>query len=192
MGFVKHRNAYLRDSWNCLDFGIVIISLVGILPGADSEALKALRTARILRPLRSISSLKTMKMLMSTIYKSIPGLLNVCISLTFVFSIFGILGIHTFSGEHYKFCRTTESIIDDGVNPPFWPINQDANWLCSSDEMCSGFPNYLGDKVLAKCGNVYTEYGLDPIDVDQTEDLAIIQYDSSNFNNILESVGTIF
>ena len=126
MGFFKHRNAYLRDPWNCLDFSIVIISIIGVVPGADSEALKALRTARILRPLRSISSLKTMKMLMSTIYKSIPGLFNVCVSLTFVFSIFAILGIHSFSGEHYKFCRETEELIDDGENPVYWPINHDA------------------------------------------------------------------
>ena len=126
MGFVKHKNAYLRDPWNCLDFGIVITSLASMVPSADSEALKALRTTRILRPLRSISSLQTLKMLMSTIYKSTPGLFNVCVSLTFVFSIFAILGVHSFSGAHYKFCRETESIIDDGRNPVYWPINQDA------------------------------------------------------------------
>ena len=58
--------------------------------------------------------------------------------------------------------------------------------------MCSGFPNYLGDDVVAKCGSVYDEYGLDPRVVDKTESLEIIQYDVSNFNNVLSSGITIF
>lgn len=62
MGFVFHKYSYLREAWNCLDFFIVCISIVGFLPiegGADS--LKALRTFRILRPLRSVNKLPTMK-----------------------------------------------------------------------------------------------------------------------------------
>ena len=54
MGFIKHKNAYLRDYWNWMDFFIVIISVVSLTPGADQSSLKAFRTARILRPLRSM------------------------------------------------------------------------------------------------------------------------------------------
>lgn len=35
MGFYKHKNAYLRDSWNKFDFTIVLISLANFIPGAD-------------------------------------------------------------------------------------------------------------------------------------------------------------
>ena len=62
MGFVWSKKSYLREAWNCLDFFIVSISIVGFLPiegGADS--LKALRTFRILRPLRSVNKLPTMR-----------------------------------------------------------------------------------------------------------------------------------
>jgi hypothetical protein len=54
-GFLFHRNAYLRDPWNWLDFFVVCISLLNFLPGIDSGGLKALRTFRILRPLRTIN-----------------------------------------------------------------------------------------------------------------------------------------
>ena len=63
MGFVWHKNSYMRDPWNWLDLFIVIISVIGWLPFFDAGALKALRTFRILRPLRSINSLPEMKSL---------------------------------------------------------------------------------------------------------------------------------
>ncbi len=55
MGFIMHRNSYLRDPWNILDFFIVGVSVFSLLPNQDQSALKALRTARILRPLRSMN-----------------------------------------------------------------------------------------------------------------------------------------
>ena len=58
--------------------------------------------------------------------------------------------------------------------------------------MCSGYPNFLGDNIVAKCGSVFTGYGLDPIEIDAVDQLEIIQYDYANFNDILGSVKTIF
>lgn len=55
MGFVVHKNSYLRDGWNWLDFFVVLVSLVNFVPNIDSGGLKALRTFRILRPLRTIN-----------------------------------------------------------------------------------------------------------------------------------------
>ena len=94
MGFFWHRNSYLRDAWNWLDFFIVIISVIGWLPFFDASALKALRTFRILRPLRSINSLPEMKSLIQTLLSSIPGLLNVLFFLSFIFGIFAIFGVN--------------------------------------------------------------------------------------------------
>ena len=91
-----------------------------------------------------------------------------------MFTIFAIFGVNFFNGKQYNFCRSTLTLQDDGVNPPVWPINPDADYLCSSDDMCSGWPNNLGDDVVAKCGSIYTEYGLDPIVYDDTRSLEII------------------
>ena len=53
MGFAYHKNAYLRDSWNILDFAVVIVTIVSLVP--DVPNFKSLRTLRVLRPLRSIN-----------------------------------------------------------------------------------------------------------------------------------------
>ena len=122
MGFTSHKNAYMSDVWNRLDFFIVLISLLNFVPTLNPGFLKTLRAARVLRPLKSISRLKAMKLLMSTILSSVMGLLNVCLFLGFVFGIFAILGLHVFNGKQYNFCRATEELIDDGISKPSWPI----------------------------------------------------------------------
>lgn len=64
MGFIMHKNSYMRDRWNWLDILVVSISVIGWLPGIGSNSsFKSLRTFRILRPLRSISAIPTMKAL---------------------------------------------------------------------------------------------------------------------------------
>ena len=93
-GFVVHKDAYLRDLWNWLDFFIVIVSIVSWMPFFDAGALKALRTFRILRPLRSINSLPEMRALIQTLLASLPGLMNVLFFLMFIFGIFAIFGVN--------------------------------------------------------------------------------------------------
>ena len=63
MGFVVHKKSYLRDAWNCLDFFIVVISVISMLPiSGGGDSLKGLRTFRILRPLRSVNKLPALRM----------------------------------------------------------------------------------------------------------------------------------
>jgi hypothetical protein len=63
-GFVIGKDTYLSDSWNILDFFVVIISVFELVPGFKANSsLKGLRTARILRPLRSINTMPSMKKL---------------------------------------------------------------------------------------------------------------------------------
>ena len=40
--------------------------------------------------------------------------------------------------------------------------------------MCSGFPNYLGSDEVAKCGDVFRDYGLDPVEVDKVREMELI------------------
>ena len=54
MGFVRHKHAYLKDPWNCIDFTIVVFSMISMTPLSSEKSLKVFRTARILRPLRSM------------------------------------------------------------------------------------------------------------------------------------------
>ncbi len=79
MGFVRHKHAYLKDPWNCIDFTIVVFSMISMTPLSSEKSLKVFRTARILRPLRSMHQLKSMRSLLQTFLSSIPGLVNVCV-----------------------------------------------------------------------------------------------------------------
>lgn len=99
MGFVIHKNAYLRDPWNVLDFIVAIIGIVDLLPNVPN--LKALRTLRVFRPLKSINAVPSMRRLVSTLIISLPELGSVVVFLFFIFLLFGIFGLYQFEGETY-------------------------------------------------------------------------------------------
>ncbi len=101
MGFIHHKNSYLRDTWNWLDFAVVMVSIVDYIPGISGSNLKALRTLRVLRPLRSINKFPSMKKLISSLLASLPALGNAVVFMMFIFLLFCILGVQSFSGVLY-------------------------------------------------------------------------------------------
>ena len=95
-----HKNSYMREGWNILDFIVVLVSLTEFVPNIPS--LKSLRVLRVLRPLRSINAIPSMRILVSTLFISIPQLGSVVIFLLFIFLLFGIMGINQFTGVIYN------------------------------------------------------------------------------------------
>ena len=77
LGFVGE-GGYLRNSWNVLDFLIVVIGiLLQATKGNDSLAsLKSLRTFRALRPIRMASRNEGMKIVVNALFQSIPPISN--------------------------------------------------------------------------------------------------------------------
>jgi len=57
LGFIWNKGSYLRDSWNILDFIIVMSGYVGYLFQGGGANLSVLRSFRVIRPLRTISSI---------------------------------------------------------------------------------------------------------------------------------------
>jgi voltage-dependent calcium channel T type alpha-1H len=54
---------YMNNSWNVMDFVIVVISLVSLIPmNINLSVLKVIRMARLLRPLRVISKSENLKL----------------------------------------------------------------------------------------------------------------------------------
>ena len=102
--------AYLKDSWNVLDFNIVLISLLGLL--ADIVPLfgrlKALRILRVLRPLRLLQRNPGMKIIISSLIKTIPSCIDVSAVVMVFHIVFAILGMMLFMGR-FGAC-TDESI----------------------------------------------------------------------------------
>ena len=58
--------------------------------------------------------------------------------------------------------------------------------------MCTGFPNNLGADSKAKCGNIYRDYGLDPVEFDAVRESEMINFDITNFNSVGNAALTIF
>ena len=101
MGFCFHKNSYLRDTWNWLDFAVVCVGVIEQIPGMGGSNLKALRTLRVLRPLRSINAFPSMKKIINSLLASLPALGNAVIFMMFIFLLFCILGVQSFSGVLY-------------------------------------------------------------------------------------------
>ena len=93
-----------------------------------SIKLNALRNFRSLRPLRSVNAIPRMKRLVGTLVTSLNELINAAVFISFLFVLFGILGLQLFAGTMYNKCRLTES----PINETFWPKANDGR-LCSKE-----------------------------------------------------------
>ena len=97
------KGSYLRESWNCLDFFIVITSLIDLIfTNINLPFLKVLRLLRTLRPLRFISHNIGMKMIVITLFESVGPVINVLIVILIVWLMFAILGVNLFEGKFNK------------------------------------------------------------------------------------------
>ena len=83
---------YFADGWNVFDFTIIVISLV---PSVGALATVG-RLARLLRVLRLISALPELRLIVSTLMRSIPSMINVIMLLSIIFYIYAVAGYHLF------------------------------------------------------------------------------------------------
>lgn len=97
-------HSYLRSLSNCLDFLIVVFSVVGLFEtdANNLEKLKILRILRVLRPLRLISRNEGLKLAINSLILSIPSMFNLLVVCLIFFLLFGIFGVNYFKGNNYK------------------------------------------------------------------------------------------
>jgi len=97
MGFYFVEKAYLKDSWNVLDFIIVFFSIVTMIleqfNSVNIDFIKGFRALRALRPLRVVSKNEGIKTVVNSLLLSIPSLLNVLLIIILFLLVFGILGV---------------------------------------------------------------------------------------------------
>jgi len=115
LGLLFSENAYLKNSWNMLDFVIVLSGYVtlateakeqegglvevGAQKSESSVDLAGLRVFRVIRPLKTISSVKGLKVLMTALLSSIPLLKDTIIILLFFFTVYSIAGTQLLAGN---------------------------------------------------------------------------------------------
>lgn len=84
---------YFRESWNIFDFSIIVISLI---PATGQLAMLA-RLARLLRVLRLISALPELRLIVETLVRSIPSMVNVIALMSIIFYVYAVAGFHLFN-----------------------------------------------------------------------------------------------
>ena len=120
LGFAMDENSYLRDSWNRLDFFIVVTSIIDMmLTNTDIPALKVLRMLRMIRPLRVISHNPQLKMIVAALFESVGSIVNVSFIVMIIWLMFAIYGMNTFMGMFF-YCSEE-------------PYKFNTKWVCESN-----------------------------------------------------------
>lgn len=99
MGFIGSEHAYLRSSWNRLDFFVVIVSIISLAAFDSLKALRSLRALRGLRPLRAITKAVGLKIVVNTMFSSVTDVINVGALFFLFLYIFSVFGVSYFKGQ---------------------------------------------------------------------------------------------
>ncbi len=100
-GVSPHVDRYFRDGWNLFDFTIVVLAFI---PAVGPFAIVA-RLARLARILRLVSALPELRLIVTTMVRSIPGMLNIVVLISIVAYVYAIIGyqfFHDHDPEHWR------------------------------------------------------------------------------------------
>ncbi|XP_006890168.1 PREDICTED: voltage-dependent T-type calcium channel subunit alpha-1I [Elephantulus edwardii] len=129
------KKCYLGDTWNRLDFFIVMAGMVEYSLDLQNINLSAIRTVRVLRPLKAINRVPSMRILVNLLLDTLPMLGNVLLLCFFVFFIFGIIGVQLWAGLLRNRCFLGENVTIQGdvALPPYYQPEEDDEmpFICS-------------------------------------------------------------
>ncbi|CAD5216929.1 unnamed protein product [Bursaphelenchus okinawaensis] len=174
LGF-SGENAYLSDTWNRLDFFIVIAGIAEYLlqEYLGNINLTAIRTIRVLRPLRAVNRIPSMRILVNLLLDTLPMLGNVLLLCFFVFFIFGIVGVQLWAGLLRNRCvinlpqtnfshEVTEIVFKNvSLTRHYIPEDTSLDYICALSDAggihtCHNLPPYTEDGV--SCNLTIEEY----------------------------------
>ncbi|XP_010843969.1 PREDICTED: voltage-dependent T-type calcium channel subunit alpha-1H-like [Bison bison bison] len=145
------QKCYLGDTWNRLDFFIVMAGMMEYSLDGHNVSLSAIRTVRVLRPLRAINRVPSMRILVTLLLDTLPMLGNVLLLCFFVFFIFGIVGVQLWAGLLRNRCFLDSTFARNSnlsfLRPYYQPEEGEENpFICSSRrdngmQKCSHIPS---------------------------------------------------
>ena len=95
--------SFLRDFWNCLDFFIVVISIISLVASdIELQIFKILRMGKLIRPLRVLSRNEGLKISIQALVVSIPAMMRLMMIVMLFFVIFAVMGINLLKGRLYS------------------------------------------------------------------------------------------
>uniref|UniRef100_A0A914C966 Voltage-dependent T-type calcium channel subunit alpha n=1 Tax=Acrobeloides nanus TaxID=290746 RepID=A0A914C966_9BILA len=168
-------NAYLSDTWNRLDFFIVIAGVAEYLlqEYLGNINLTAIRTIRVLRPLRAVNRIPSMRILVNLLLDTLPMLGNVLLLCFFVFFIFGIVGVQLWAGllrnrcvinlptTNFSINFTEMAFADVALTRYYIPEDTNLDYICAPPDSaglhtCQNLPPYRQNGI--KCNLTLEEY----------------------------------
>uniref|UniRef100_A0A8C5K643 Voltage-dependent T-type calcium channel subunit alpha-1H n=1 Tax=Jaculus jaculus TaxID=51337 RepID=A0A8C5K643_JACJA len=145
------QKCYLGDTWNRLDFFIVMAGMMEYSLDGHNVSLSAIRTVRVLRPLRAINRVPSMRILVTLLLDTLPMLGNVLLLCFFVFFIFGIVGVQLWAGLLRNRCFLDSAFVRNNnltfLRPYYETEEGEENpFICSSRrdsgvQTCSHIPS---------------------------------------------------
>ncbi|KAM8879115.1 voltage-dependent T-type calcium channel subunit alpha-1I isoform 2-T2 [Spinachia spinachia] len=129
-------HCYLGDTWNRLDFFIVMAGMVEYSLDLQNVNFTAIRTVRVLRPLKAINRVPSMRILVNLLLDTLPMLGNVLLLCFFVFFIFGIIGVQLWAGLLRNRCYPKDNFtLPPGLSlpRPYYMADEDDErpFICS-------------------------------------------------------------
>uniref|UniRef100_A0A8C2ILL3 Voltage-dependent N-type calcium channel subunit alpha n=1 Tax=Cyprinus carpio TaxID=7962 RepID=A0A8C2ILL3_CYPCA len=140
LGFVFHKDSYLRNGWNVMDFVVV---LTGILTTLGSQFdLRTLRAVRVLRPLKLVSGIPSLQVVLKSIMKAMVPLLQIGLLLFFAIVMFAIIGVEFYMGKFHFTCFK----VDTGEKVGDYPCGAERpSRVCPNGTICREYwtgPNF--------------------------------------------------
>jgi len=137
--FWAAEDAYIRDTWNILDFCVVVVGWISLiieraLNGTKISGLAGLRAFRILRPLKTVKRFKGLKKLVTALLLALGHLGETGIVLFFFFLIFAIAGRQMWQGLFFRRCTN--------LNFGYLYSTQKYSYMCSFDSDCKELESY--------------------------------------------------
>ncbi|XP_051806602.1 voltage-dependent N-type calcium channel subunit alpha-1B-like isoform X12 [Acanthochromis polyacanthus] len=140
LGFAFHKDSYLRNGWNVMDFVVVLTGILATV-GADFD-LRTLRAVRVLRPLKLVSGIPSLQVVLKSIMKAMVPLLQIGLLLFFAILMFAIIGLDFYMGKFHRTCFRT----DTGEQVADFPCGLEAPArTCSNGTACREYwlgPNF--------------------------------------------------
>ena len=94
--FSEGPKTYFRQSWNWLDFFLLLFQILDLL---GLKGLRALRVLRVLRPLRLLNKIKSLQLLLTAMGKAVADISYVMLIWVVCFVVFAIVGVFLFGGR---------------------------------------------------------------------------------------------
>nr|XP_043882709.1 calcium channel, voltage-dependent, N type, alpha 1B subunit, a isoform X4 [Solea senegalensis] len=101
-GFAFHKDSYLRNGWNVMDFVVVLTGILATV-GTNFD-LRTLRAVRVLRPLKLVSGIPSLQVVLKSIMKAMVPLLQIGLLLFFAILMFAIIGLEFYMGKFHYAC----------------------------------------------------------------------------------------